>query len=94
MKREEPSFLLVGSIFYIVIAGVLARRLKIRYIFLANIITGVISLLLAMYFIPSEDGWFKPFGRDFAIVFTLIIFFVGQLLVRLFLKISLEKVSN
>jgi len=91
IKREEPSFLFLGSVLYVLISGALARQIKIRYIILVNVITGAASLLLAMYFIPSGDGWFKPFGRDFVILLTTIMFFLGQLLIRLFSKVFFEK---
>ena len=83
IKREEPSFLFLGTVFYIVITGALARQIKIRYIVLVNVITGAASLILAMYFISNDGGWFKPFGRDVVIVLTAIVFFIGQLFIRL-----------
>ena len=94
IKREEPTFLFLGSILYIIITGALAGRFKIRYIMLVNIITGAISLFLAMYFISDENGWFKPFGRDFAILFTTIIFFIGQLLIRFLSRLIFIKDTN
>lgn len=95
IKREEPSFLFLGSLLYVVITGALAKQLKIRYIILVNVITGAASLLLAMYFIPNDGGWFKPFGRDAVIVLTTIVFLVGQLIIRLVsnLKSILKDIS-
>lgn len=88
IKREEPAFLFLGSLLYVVITGTLARQLKIRYILLVHVITGTASFVLAMYFIPSDGGWFKPFGRDVVIVITTIVFFIGQLFIRLVLNIK------
>lgn len=90
LKREEPTFLFLGSMVYIMITGALARKFKIRYVMVVNIITGAISLFLAMYFISDENGWFKPFGRDFVILFTTIIFFMGQLVIRFLSKLFLK----
>ncbi|UTR13993.1 hypothetical protein MM221_15465 [Salipaludibacillus sp. LMS25] len=81
VRREEASFLFLGSLLYVVITGVLASHIKYRYIILINIITGILSLFLAIYLIPDDGDWFKPFGRDFAIIFTAIVFLLGQLLV-------------
>ena len=91
LKRQEPFFLLLGSVLYVITTGALSRQLEIRYITLVNVITGAVSLFLAMYFISDENGWFKPFGRDFVIVFTTIIFFLGQLLIRFLSKLIFVK---
>jgi len=30
-----------------------------------------------------DDGsWFKPFGRDFAIIFVSVVYILGQLIIR------------
>lgn len=91
MKREEASFLLAGSILYVIVAGILSSKVKLRYIFLVNIINGVLSVLLASYYITDDGGWFKPIGRDGAVIFIAFIFFIGQLFVRL---ISRKKKTN
>ncbi|RHW31370.1 hypothetical protein D1B33_17820 [Lysinibacillus yapensis] len=87
VKREEASFLLLGSLVYVVLTGVLAGRMKIWQVLLANVITGALSLLLAMYLIPDDGAWFKPIGRDLAVIFTAILFLIGQLLIRLLTRI-------
>ncbi|MBU9713834.1 hypothetical protein [Evansella tamaricis] len=79
----EPPFLFLGSMLYVVITGVLAGKIKIRYMILVNMIAGILSLLLAMYFIPDDGAWFKPLSRDLVIIITAIVFSVGQLLVSL-----------
>lgn len=80
----EASILFSGSILFVLITGALATKIRIRYIILVNIIAGILSFFLAMYFIPDDGAWFKPLGRDMVIVFTAIVFLVGQLIVRLF----------
>lgn len=42
----------------------------------------VISLIFGYYLIVDDGGWFKPFGRDGAIIFISIIYILGQLIVR------------
>lgn len=86
IKREEASFLLAGSILFVIVAGLLSGNIKLRYIFLVNIITGVLSVFLASTFISDDGGWFKPVGRDGAVIFVALVFLAGQLMVRLFLR--------
>ena len=86
INHEEASFLLTGSILYVVVSGLLSGAVKLRYIFCVNIITGVISVFLASNFILDDGGWFKPVGRDGAVIFVALVFFTGQLFVRIFLR--------
>lgn len=82
IKQEDAPFLLIGSVAYIVVAGVLAQTISLRWVLLANVAVGILSVLLAMYFIPNDGGWFKPFNRDMVMTLTVIPFLIGQLLVR------------
>lgn len=84
IQREEATFLLQGSILFVLVAGILAGSVKLRYVFLVNIITAVLSVFLASYFIADDGGWFKPVGRDIAVIFCSVVFLIGQLFVRLF----------
>ncbi len=77
VKREEAPFLFLGSVIYIIIIGFLSGKIKIHNVIWVNVIMGLSSILLAMYFIP-DDSWFKPFGRDFAVIFVAVIFFKGK----------------
>ncbi|PIC95833.1 hypothetical protein CSV69_09945 [Sporosarcina sp. P26b] len=86
VKREEATYLLLACIVFIIIIGILSSTVKIRYVLLINVITAVISLVLAMNFITEDGGWFKPFGRDIVILLTAIPFFIGQVLVRMIAK--------
>ncbi|MCR6097313.1 hypothetical protein HXA31_02330 [Salipaludibacillus agaradhaerens] len=81
VRQVEASFLFLGALLHVVITGVLAGHIKYRYIILINIITGILSLFLAIYLIPDDGDWFKPLGRDLTIIFTAIVFLIGQLLV-------------
>ncbi|MER2009399.1 MAG: hypothetical protein ABS939_18350 [Psychrobacillus sp.] len=84
IKREEASFLLTSSILFVLVAGFLAGSVKLRYIFFVNIITALLSVFLASYFIADDGGWFKPLGRDGAVIFVSLVFLIGQLIIRLF----------
>jgi glycogen debranching enzyme len=42
----------------------------------------VISLILGYFFIVDNGSWFKPFGRDVAIIFISVIYILGQLIIR------------
>lgn len=86
LKRDEPAFLLVGTLLYVVVTGVLASQVKVRYIVFVNIITAACSYILSIYFIADDGGWFKPFGRDIVIILTAIVSLLGQLFIRLLLK--------
>ncbi|PIC68227.1 hypothetical protein CSV71_04795 [Sporosarcina sp. P21c] len=91
MKREDATYLLVVSILYIVITGILSSIIKVRYILLMNIIIAIVSLILAMNFISDDGGWFKPFGRDVVILLTAIPVFIGQLLIRTIAKLVIDR---
>jgi accessory gene regulator protein AgrB len=81
IKGEEASFLFISSVLFVVIIGFLSSYIKIGYVILVNIITGLLSIFLAMYFIPN-DGWFKPVGRDVAVIFVAVVLLIGQLIIR------------
>lgn len=90
IQGEESSFLFIGSLFFVVIIGFLSSYIKIGYVILVNIVTGLISIFLAMYFIPN-DGWFKPVGRDVAVIFVAVVLLTGQLIIRGFSRTILKK---
>ncbi|MDR4984721.1 hypothetical protein RGU74_13710 [Bacillus cereus] len=91
IQHKEAPFLGTGLILFIIINGFLSKEIKIRYIFLVNIITGVLSLLLASNFIPDDGSWFKPVGRNGAVIFISIIYIIGQLLIRTISKYFFSK---
>ena len=90
-KHEEAPFLLAGSLVYIVVTGLVSRSARLRDILLLAVANGLFSILLGMYFIANESGWFKPIGRDGAIFLTVIGFTLGQLLVRVLAKQVFQK---
>lgn len=56
--------------------------MRLPVFFGINIVMMFISLALGYFFIVNDGGWFKPFGRDFAIIFMSVIYVLGQLLIR------------
>ena len=92
VQGENASFLFIGSVLFVVATGILSTCIKIAYIILVNVIAGLFSLFLAMYFIP-DDSWFKPVGRDGAVIFAAVVFLLGQLLVKSFSKTILMKMG-
>ncbi|WP_240375608.1 hypothetical protein [Bacillus piscicola] len=86
LKQEEASFLLLSSLLYVFIVGLLAGQIKLRYIILLHTITALLSVVLAITFIPDDGGWFAPVGRNVAVMLTAIPFFIGQLIMRTFSK--------
>ncbi|WP_409295326.1 hypothetical protein V1498_18660 [Peribacillus sp. SCS-26] len=82
IKHEEASFLGIGSVLFVLITGLLSGQVRVRYVVLVNGVTVLLSLLLGIYFIPNDSGWFKPVGRDAAIIFVSVVFLVGQFIVR------------
>lgn len=81
VRGEEAPFLLIGCIVFVIVTGFLAGQVQIKSVLLANILAGFLSVVLAMLFIP-EDGWFKPVGRNGAVLFVGCVFLIGQLIVR------------
>ena len=62
IKREEATFLFVGFILFILVTSLLSRDIKLRYVFLVNIVTGIGSLLLASNFI-DDGGCLNPLAE-------------------------------
>jgi hypothetical protein len=91
IHKEEAPFLMIGFLLFIFGNGVLSNKVKIRYLFLVNGVTGLLSILLASRFIPDDGAWFTPFGRDVAVIFISIVYFIGQLLVRMISRFIFQK---
>ncbi|MBM7693210.1 glucan phosphoethanolaminetransferase (alkaline phosphatase superfamily) [Peribacillus deserti] len=86
IKREEASFLYLGSVIFVIIIGLLSGQIRIRYVILVNVITGLLSMFLAMYLIPNDGGWFKPAGRDVGSNLCCSCFFSGTINSKVFFK--------
>ncbi|MFB6468571.1 hypothetical protein ACE38V_17515 [Cytobacillus sp. Hz8] len=86
LKGEEARYLFPTWLIYILIIGLLSVYIKKRNILLFQIISCVISVLLAKLWIADDGGWFTPFGRDVAVVWIAGITCIGQLIIRTCLK--------
>lgn len=82
LENQSPVFLLPAYLFFIIVVGIQLRKVKWFLFFGNSIIMTVISLLLGYLFIIDDGSWFKPFGRDVAIIFTSVIYVFGQLIIR------------
>lgn len=80
-------FLFQVFLVFIIVVGISSRNIKLPLFIGLNFIMTVISLIFGYFFIDDDGGWFKPFGRDAAIVFVSIIYILGQLIIRLFSRL-------
>lgn len=82
LNRVEAVLLTPAFLFFIIVAGILSRNKRWASFLGANIIMTIISLILGYFYIVDDGSWFKPFGRDVAIIFISIIYILGQLMIR------------
>ena len=86
LNRQEADFLFPTFIMCIVVVGLLSRNTNLPLFLSINVMMTVISLIFGHFFIVDDGGWFKPFGRNGAIIFVSIIYILGQLFIRLLSK--------
>ena len=82
LEKQEAILLFPTFLLFIIIVGIQLRKVKLPILFGMNIIMTVISLILGYFFIVDDGSWFKPFGRDIAIILTSVIYILGQLIIR------------
>jgi hypothetical protein len=83
IKGLESSPLILVPIFILtVVIGVLSNQVEIRYVLWINILTVMMSMLLATNLIIDDGNWLKPEGIDRAVVFASLLCLLGQLSVR------------
>ena len=82
LKGYDADFLFPGFLLFIIVVGVTSRTIKLPLFFGVNFIMTVISVLLGYFFIADDGSWFKPVGRDFAIIFISVVYILGQLMIR------------
>ncbi|MDF2946513.1 MAG: hypothetical protein K0S51_1192 [Bacillales bacterium] len=69
-------------------------NVKLHYIILVNFITIIVSVILGTsYITPPNGSWFNPFGMNFAIIFTHIVFLIFVLIVRSIFK-NMKKLQS
>lgn len=82
LDRQDADFLLPTFLLFIIIVGITSRNIKLPLFFGVNFIMTIFSLIFGYFFIVNDTFWFTPFSRDFAIIFTSIIYIFGQLIIR------------
>ncbi len=86
LNSEDADFLFPIFIVCIVVIGLLTRKMNLPLFFSLNIMMLVISLVLGHFFILDDGSWFKPFGKNGAMIFVSSIYILGQLFIRLLSK--------
>ncbi|NIK12545.1 uncharacterized membrane protein YgdD (TMEM256/DUF423 family) [Alkalibacillus almallahensis] len=80
---NDAPYLFIMTLVFVIVTGLLSKKVKIRYMIIANIFSVIVSIQLGeMYIIPPNDIWFKPFRMSFVIMVTGILIFLGMLIVR------------
>ncbi len=82
LVKQEAILLLPAFLLFIIIVGIQLRTIKLHWFLVVNILMTLISLMLGNFFITDDGTWFKPFGRDVAIIFISVVYILGQLIVR------------
>ena len=82
LGEHDVVFLFPVFLFFIIVVGITSRNIKFPLFLGVNFIMTVISLLFGYFFIVDDGSWFKPFGRDFAIIFISVVYILGQLIIR------------
>jgi hypothetical protein len=87
IKREDAPFLMPSFILSMIIVGMLSKNIRVAFVLLMNLVTTIVSVILASKFI-RDDGWFTVVGRDGAVIFVAIIYLIGQLFVRMIARLN------
>ncbi len=82
LEGQDAVFLMPVFLLFIIVVGITSRNIKLPLFLVINFIMIVISLLFGYFFIMDDGSWFKPFGRDFAIIFVSVVYILGQLIIR------------
>jgi hypothetical protein len=82
LVKQEAVLLFPAFLLFIIIVGIQLRKVKLPLFLGINILMTIISLMLGYFFIADDGSWFKPFGRDVAIIFISVVYILGQLIVR------------
>ncbi|WP_458413259.1 hypothetical protein ACNQFZ_21200 [Schinkia sp. CFF1] len=82
LVKKEAVLLFPAFLLFIIIVGIQLRKVKLLLFLGINILMTIISLLLGYFLIADDGSWFKPFGRDVAIIFISVVYILGQLIIR------------
>lgn len=86
LARQEPVLLFPAFLLFIILVGTQLRNVKFPLFLGMNILMMMFSLILGYLFIEDDGSWFKPFGRDVAIIFVSVVYVAGQFIVKTFSK--------
>ena len=77
------TFAFLGTILFVLFAGVISVKIKWNYIFLISILSILLSILLGGMFITApNESWFNPFGMHVVIGLTGLLILSGILIIR------------
>ena len=82
LSNQEASFLFPLFLFFIIGVGIVSRNNHLPLFIVLNFLMTALSLMLGHFFIDDDGSWFKPFGRDVAIIFVSFFYVLGQLIIR------------
>lgn len=89
------EYALLVTFLFIVLAGILSVKIKLKFIFLINIASALLSMFLGGMFITSpNESWFNPFGMNFAIALMGSMILTGTLIVRTIYKQYISNSTN
>ncbi|QKS70209.1 hypothetical protein FLK61_25955 [Paenalkalicoccus suaedae] len=79
----------IVAIGLIIVIGGLSSRVFILHVVIANLLTIILSLFLAVSFlVPPNPSWFNPFTMEMVVLLTGIASFIAQLIVRSIFRAS------
>lgn len=88
----DADFLFIGTLLIAALVAFLSKRVKVSQLALVNIIMIALSVWLGVLFItPPNEAWFNPIGMSYAIVFTGVVIFLVELMLRSVIKAILSK---
>ncbi|MCP3028503.1 hypothetical protein [Halobacillus sp. A5] len=82
IHREEAIFLMEGFLLITIIAGVWLIKWPPLIVLILGIGMTLLSLGLGAVYIPNDTSWFKPVGRNGAIIFTAVIYIAGMMIIK------------
>lgn len=92
---NKAPFLFSGPLLFVILSGFLSIKIKPLYIILVNILTIVVSVVLATKFIiPPNGSWYNPFGMNVSIILLGIVILILVLIIRFILKAILLRFKN
>lgn len=86
---------IITLLFYTLITGYLSIKINPIMMFIATMISTVISFIVApIYLIPPNESWFNPFTMNISIIILGFFIVIAQLLVRSIVKFFVSYLKN